>query len=136
MAAWPSASGQGASGTLAYTGTWANTTCACFLWEHTRRTSQSGARMTFTRTYEQGDQVSSSWRSGPDEDVLDGSIVVGPASRPAPDPQPGRTFTARAITRIAVTNAMTDCTSIVIFAHIRTGRVSVGLNAVEFVNER
>jgi hypothetical protein len=32
--------------------------------------------------------------------------------------------------------ATTDWTSIVIFAHMRTGRVSVGLKAVEFVNER
>jgi hypothetical protein len=48
----------------------------------------------------------------------------------------GRTFTARAITRIAVTNEITDCKSIVIFAQMRTGRVSVGLKAVEFVNER
>ena len=58
-------SATGPSGTLAYSGTWATTTCGCFLWEHTRRTSQSGARMTFSRTYEQGDQVSLVMALGP-----------------------------------------------------------------------
>ena len=40
---------------------------------------------------------------------------------------------ARAITRIAVTNEIDDSIIIVIFAHVRTGSVSVGLNAVAFV---
>lgn len=58
-------SATGPSGTLASSGTWATTTCSCFLWERTRRTSQSGARMTFTRTYEQGDQVALVMALGP-----------------------------------------------------------------------
>ncbi len=49
---------------------------------------------------------------------------------------PGSTLIARAITRMAVTKETADCTSIVIFAHVRTGSVSVGLNAVAFVNAR
>ena len=42
-----------------------------------------------------------------------------------------RMLIARAITRIATTSD--DWSIIVIFAHIRTGSVSVGLNAVAFV---
>ena len=33
-------------------------------------------------------------------------------------------------------NEMADPAIIVIFAHVRTGSVSVGLNAVAFVNDR
>ena len=43
---------------------------------------------------------------------------------------------ARAITRIAVTSEITDSAIMAIFGQVRTGRVSVGLNAVAFVNER
>lgn len=49
---------------------------------------------------------------------------------------PGNTLIARAITRIAVISEITASAIIVILAHIRTGSVSVGLNAVAFVNER
>ena len=59
-----------------------------------------------------------------------------PAAGRQPSPTPGSTLMARAITRIAVTNDTTDSTIIVIFAHVCTGRVSVGLNAVAFVNAR
>jgi hypothetical protein len=48
---------------------------------------------------------------------------------------PGSTFTARAITRIAVTSDMHASIIMAIFAQVRNGRVSVGLNAVAFVNE-
>jgi hypothetical protein len=69
-----------------------------------------------------------------------GSTIATSYARGAPPAeargQLGKTFTARAITRMAVASATTDCTSIVIFAHMRTGSVSVGLNAVELVNER
>ena len=58
-------SATGPSGTLAYSGSWATTTCACFLWQRTQRTSQNGARVTFTRTYEQGDQVALVMALGP-----------------------------------------------------------------------
>jgi hypothetical protein len=58
-------SATGPSGTLSYSGTWGTASCSCFLWEHTRRTSQSGARVTFTRTYEKGDQVALVMALGP-----------------------------------------------------------------------
>lgn len=58
-------SATGPSGTLAYSGSWATTMCACFLWQRTQRTSQNGARVTFTRTYEQGDQVALVMALGP-----------------------------------------------------------------------
>src|SRR5262249_36913423 len=48
----------------------------------------------------------------------------------------GRTLIARAITMIAVTSESTDSTIIAIFAHGWRGGVSVGLNAVAFVNDR
>ena len=51
-------------------------------------------------------------------------------------PYPGSTLIARAMTRMAVINEITDSTNIVIFAQIRTGKVSVGLKAVAFVNDR
>ena len=43
---------------------------------------------------------------------------------------------ARAITMIAVSSDSTDSAIIAIFAHAWTGNVSVGLNAVAFVNDR
>lgn len=48
----------------------------------------------------------------------------------------GRMFTARATTRIATVNEMPASSIIVIFAQVAIGRVSVGLNAVAFVNAR
>ena len=49
---------------------------------------------------------------------------------------PGSTLIARAMTRMAVINEITDSPIIVIFAHVCTGSVSVGLKAVAFVNDR
>ena len=46
------------------------------------------------------------------------------------------TFTTRAMISPAMTSAMADCRTIVIFAHLLVGRVSVGLNAVALVNAR
>ena len=43
---------------------------------------------------------------------------------------------ARAITMIAVRSDSTDSAIIAIFAHAWMGNVSVGLNAVAFVNDR
>ena len=43
---------------------------------------------------------------------------------------------ARAMTRMAVSSDTTDSSIIAIFAQVFTGRVSVGLNAVAFVNDR
>ena len=43
---------------------------------------------------------------------------------------------ARAITRIAASNDTKDSSIIAIFAQVLTGRLSVGLNAVAFVNDR
>jgi hypothetical protein len=43
---------------------------------------------------------------------------------------------ALATTRIAITSDNPDCAIIVIFALVRTGRVSVGLNAAAFVKAR
>jgi hypothetical protein len=59
--------------------------------------------------------------------------VVGPLRHRV---QLGRMLIARATTRIAVSSETIDCSIIVIFAHVVTGNVSVGLNAVEFVNAR
>jgi hypothetical protein len=50
---------------ISYTGPWTQTNCECFLAEHTLRTSTSGARATFTRTYVQGDQVALVMAMGP-----------------------------------------------------------------------
>jgi hypothetical protein len=49
---------------------------------------------------------------------------------------PGRTLIARASTRTAVTSDTAAWTSNVILAHLLTGSVSVGLNAVALVNDR
>jgi hypothetical protein len=49
---------------------------------------------------------------------------------------PGNPLIARAITMIAVMSDRTDSANMAIFAHAWTGNVSVGLNAVAFVNER
>ncbi len=50
---------------ISYTGAWSQTFCDCFLADYTRRTTASGARATFTRTYEQGDQVALVMAMGP-----------------------------------------------------------------------
>ena len=47
-----------------------------------------------------------------------------------------RTFTARAITSATVASDTADCESMPILAHRVIGTVSVGLNAVAFVNDR
>jgi hypothetical protein len=60
--------GQSATGpeqVLTYTGNWATTFCSCFLWEGTRRTSAPGARVSFTRTYDEGDHVALVMATGP-----------------------------------------------------------------------
>ena len=44
-------------------------------------------------------------------------------------------FTARAATSRSVTSERLDCTSISSFAVRESGSVSVGLNALEFVND-
>ena len=49
---------------------------------------------------------------------------------------PGSTLMARAITRTAVISEIAASTIIVSFAHVRTGNVSVGLNAVALVKDR
>jgi hypothetical protein len=49
---------------------------------------------------------------------------------------PGNTLMARAITMIAVTSESTDSAIIAILAQGWSGNVSVGLNAVAFVNDR
>jgi hypothetical protein len=53
------------AGDISYTGTWNRTDCACFLAEHTRRTSASGARAIFTWTYTEGDQLALVMAKGP-----------------------------------------------------------------------
>ena len=50
---------------ILYTGTWRQSNCACFLAGHTAFTTMSGARATFTRTYEAGDQVALVMAEGP-----------------------------------------------------------------------
>jgi uncharacterized membrane protein len=67
--------------------------------------------------------------------VVSGVMVIreyGPAAEAAQR----RTLTARATTRTTTTSATTDCAIIVNFAQRVSGRTSVGLNAVAFVNAR
>ena len=68
------------------------------------------------------------------EDLDD--LLPGPLRGSLAHAYPGSTLIARAMTRMAVINEITDSTIIVIFAQIRTGKVSVGLKAVAFVNDR
>jgi hypothetical protein len=46
------------------------------------------------------------------------------------------TFTARATTSTTTASATADCTIMIIFDHLDSGITSVGLNAVELVNDR
>jgi hypothetical protein len=50
---------------ITYIGTWSQTDCACFLAEHTRRTSADGARATFAWTFTPGDQLALVMAKGP-----------------------------------------------------------------------
>lgn len=67
----------------------------------------------------------------------DGFTGLGASTSPRPLGAPLhnylKMFTARAITRATVSNAIPLCTSISIFAQRLRGIVSVGLNAVAFV---
>jgi hypothetical protein len=51
--------------TITYTGAWGQSNCDCFLAGHTAYTTKSGARATFTRTYDQGDEVALVMAEGP-----------------------------------------------------------------------
>ena len=50
---------------LTYSGAWSQGTCGCFLAEHTAFATNSGARVTFTRTYTGSDQVALVMAMGP-----------------------------------------------------------------------
>jgi len=65
-----------------------------------------------------------------------GELGPGGGRTPAAGRHPGSTLIARAITRIATASDTTASIIMVIFAHVRRGKVSVGLNAVAFVKER
>jgi len=60
-----SASANGLVQPITYSGAWGQSNCACFLADHTAFTTMNGARATFTRTYEQGDQVALVMAEGP-----------------------------------------------------------------------
>ena len=60
-------------------------------------------------------------------------LTASPA--PFPNHRQLRMFTARAPSTAIVASEAIDCTPISIFVLVRRGSVSVGLNAVEFVNE-
>jgi hypothetical protein len=60
-----SASANGLVQPITYSGAWGQSNCACFLADHTAFTTTTGARATFTRTYEQGDQVALVMAEGP-----------------------------------------------------------------------
>ena len=64
------------------------------------------------------------------------SLIRFPARRVWSCTTFGKMLIARAITMIAVRSDSTDSAIIAIFAHAWMGNVSVGLNAVAFVNER
>jgi hypothetical protein len=68
------------------------------------------------------------------EDLDD--LLPGLLRRSLAHTYPGSTLIARAMTRMAVINEITDSIIIVSFAQVRTGNVSVGLKAVAFVNDR
>src|SRR5262245_11724634 len=68
------------------------------------------------------------------EDLDD--LLPGLLRRSLAHAYPGNTLIARAMTRMAVINEITDSTIIVIFAQTRTGSVSVGLKAVALVKDR
>ena len=53
------------SSTVTYTGQWATSSCTCFLWGATRRSSASGARVTFSHTFAQGDHMAVVMAKGP-----------------------------------------------------------------------
>ena len=53
-----------------YSGTWLAGDCACFLAGHTAYTTEARARSSFTRTYEQGDQIALVMVEGPDHGTL------------------------------------------------------------------
>ena len=74
-------------------------------------------------------------RSAPKDDLTKLSNFSPAPALPDRDPS-HMMLIARAITRIAVTSEITDWAIMAIFGQVRTGRVSVGLNAVAFVNER
>jgi hypothetical protein len=59
-----SATTYGWTQAIDYTGNWQPTACACFLADGTLR-SDAGARASFTRTYEDGDQVAFVMAQGP-----------------------------------------------------------------------
>ena len=59
-----------------------------------------------------------------------------PSRLVAPSPNHWSALTAFATTSAAVTSEMSDWSSITNFTHRDSGIVSVGLNAVEFVNDR
>lgn len=54
---------------ITYTGTWGVGNCDCFLAGHTAFTTKSGDRATFTREYEDGDQVALVMAEGPGRGV-------------------------------------------------------------------
>lgn len=60
-----SASANGLVQPITYSGAWGQSNCACFLADHTAFTTAKGARATFMRSYEQGDQVALVMAEGP-----------------------------------------------------------------------
>lgn len=94
---------------------------------------RAGAEVLQTMTFYARDELG----RAPDPLAGTSSLPIGHSSDAAScDGHRGRTLTARATTRIAVTSDTTDSTIMVIFAHVFTGSVSVGLNAVALVNDR
>jgi hypothetical protein len=57
--------GEGSFGTVSFTGPWAETNCACFSGEHTRRTSAAGATVTFSSPFVEGQHVAVVMAKGP-----------------------------------------------------------------------
>ncbi|MEO8424163.1 MAG: hypothetical protein ABI595_09680 [Actinomycetota bacterium] len=55
---------------ITYTGTWSQNNCDCFLAGHTATTTRGGARATFTRTFEAGDEVALVMGEGPLRSVI------------------------------------------------------------------
>lgn len=51
--------------TVTYSGHWGQGSCGCFLAGHTAFTIRDGSRASFTRTYEEGDQVALVMAQGP-----------------------------------------------------------------------
>jgi hypothetical protein len=74
------AGGSGPVPQVTYTGSWTTSSCQCFLFGRTRRTSSSGARVTLTANFPEGSHLALVRAKGPGRGRaairLDGTIIT------------------------------------------------------------